>query len=152
MRRLSLLAAGAAMFLTSSPSLAAPCPASREEAQKFLAGLSRLGDERCFYPCFKSSKYDAAGLKILGVQPLAAFDKHERATGLSAVVFILPGALGKYAAAYKKAFPGGTCDSSGEHCYHTVQKAGENALRQTLLSFDVATKNTYFHCNFELMD
>ncbi|OSZ68249.1 hypothetical protein CAP40_06555 [Sphingomonas sp. IBVSS2] len=140
------------MLLASSPSLAAPCPASREEGRKFLAGLTKLGPEMCFHPCARAFKYDAAGQKALGVQPLAILDRSELQAGLSAVIHVLPGPLGKYAAGFKKAFPGASCNSFGDSCYLVVQNAGENALRQVLLSVDGRTKDTWLHCNFELMD
>jgi hypothetical protein len=152
MRRPLFFVTSAALLMASSPAFAGPCPATRAEGQAFLAGLTNLGKDPCFYPCIKAFKYDAAGQKTFGVQPLSILDRSQQRVGLTSVVFVLPGALGKYSASFRKAFPGTTCPSSGDLCYRTMQKAIENGLRQVELRQTEGDPNSYLHCSFEPMD
>ena len=151
MRKMSFLVASGAMILASSPSLAAPCPISREEGQKFLAALPKLGTEHCSYPCSSAVKHDATGLKIFGVQPIAVVEQTQMKR-LSSVIFVLPGALSTHTGAYKKAFPSGKCGYYGGSCEASMGKAPEGALRQVLLNSGMGPTETRLLCNFEYMD
>lgn len=152
MRKPLFFVTSAALLMATSPALAGPCPATRAEGQKIITGLTKLGSAHCSYPCSDAIKYNApAGLTIFGVQPLAVVEQRERASGLSSVIFILPGPLSKFTGAFRKTFAGGNCNNYGGSC-ETSMRPAEGGLRQVVLNAAAEPNQTRLMCNFVFMD